>query len=1171
MRGSVSYKVSIALIVSLFCCSTRSPAQTVTGSMTGTVVDPDGGVIPGVSVKLVSDTSGVVRVALTNDRGDFSFEAVLPDSYTLTVELSGFRKYEERNLHLEPSDRLSVGQITLQLGATSEQVTVVAEGARVQTVSSERSGIITSEQVENLTVINRDFSVLASLQPGVVYNPGAEAQSFSASSSFNVNGGRTGQNNITIDGIPIDNSNGTSVNTFQSLDSISEVKVLTSTYQAEFGRKPGAAVQAVTKSGSLTYHGALYWYQRNEALNALGAFNKAPGAPNPPYRFTTAGGNVGGPVPVPAMSGQQKLFFFFSEEQQRELRPQNQWRTTVPTVLERTGDLSQSANPYIHDPTKAALPCAPASATKAAQTDGCFQAVDPATGQPKLGLIPRNLIDPRSQKYLNMFPVPNYAGSGNYNYIVQESLQIPKHTETLRVDYKPTPGTSIWSVFNHWWDDERGFAVPAGNAGWGWLPSEYNPIARTLNVSATHVFSETLVFEMSLLASRWTEGDQPQQQYVDARNRTLTGVTLPQLHPENNPLNLVPQANFGPAASSTAIGFANATIENRFPITGTETPISWSGTLTKTAGRHLAKAGFLFEHWNQLKGVNGNFTGTYDFRGDNSAYTTALGNTGNSYANALLGHFQSYTESTTRPPLDSRYNGFEGFAQDNWRATSKLTLDLGLRLGFSQPWHTPNRQEAGFVPTMWDPTQVVSLYTKANAPNSAAVGAIVPNSGNPLNGTVDTAVNLDYPQGLRDTGGLTAAPRLGFAFDPHGRGTTAIRGGFGIFYDLRERDDFYVNTYKNPPLQLNPTIEFGNFQNLSSSSRFDFPSGTSGFQRDRQIPSVTDVSLGVQQEIGFKALLDVAYVGAFGRHLLQKRNLNAIPLGATSNPANSGVPSQALRPYLGYTDILYSEYAGTSSYNALQVTLSRRFAQQLQFSIAYTLSRALDSVDSENSQVINSDIFGVSSQTFDYGVAGYDHTHILKGSWTWELPKIDRLWSNTVATSVFNNWVWSGIATIQSGPPQTYTLDNVTVIDATGSHSFSAASWAGSTWITATDGSARVQVINDTGDRSTMVIGPPPPGALGNASKYLFRGLWLNNWDMALFKRMSFSERIKLEFRAEAYNVFNTTNFTTIDNRARFTIDTLNGNTVTQANPTLGNFTAAYPKRRIQLGLRLTF
>jgi hypothetical protein len=1159
----VILKFSAALLAGLFCCAATLSAQTVTGSITGTVVDSGGGVIPHVSLKLVSGATGAVREATSNDRGDFSFEAVLPGTYTLSVELSGFKKYEQTNLHVEPSDHLSVGQIKLDLGATSEHVTVVAEGAKVQIASSERSGIITNEQIENLTVINRDFSVLASLQPGVVYNPGAEAQSFSSSSSFNVNGGRVGQNNITIDGIAIDNSNGTGVNTFQSMDTIGEVKVLTSTFQAEFGRKPGAAVQAVTKSGSVDYHGATYWYQRNEALNALGSFNKGPGAQNPPYRFTTAGGNVGGPVYVPGLvtRGQWKLFFFVSEEQQREVRPQDQRRVTVPTLLERNGDFSQSVNPYIHDPTKPLLNCAAPTVTTAAQTDGCFQAVDPATGQPKLGLIPRSAIDPRTQAYLNLFPAPNHLVLGSsYNFAVQESLQIPKHTETLRVDFVPTPDTRIYSTLNHWWDDERGFAVPAGNSNWGWLPSEYNPISRTLNLSATHVFSDSLVFESSFLGSRWTEGDQPQQKYLDPRNRTLTGVTLPQIHPENNPLNLVPQARFGGISSP-----ADPTIENRFPITGTETVLNYTGVLTKTAGAHFAKAGMFFEHWNQLKGVNGNFTGTYDFASNNNAYTTALGNTGNAYANALLGNFLSYTESSTRPPLNSRYNGLEWFVQDNWKATSKLTLDLGLRMGFSQPWHTPNRQEAGFVPALFDPAQTVRLYTKATAPNSAAVGAIVPNSGNPLNGTVDTALNLSYPPGLRDVGGVTVAPRLGFAYDPHGRGTTAIRGGYGIFYDLRERDDFYVNTYKNPPLQLNPTIEYGNVQTLLSASSFDFPSGTSGFQRNRRIPSVTEVSIGIQQEIGLKTAVDVAYVGSFARHLLQKRNLNAIPLGTTLNPANGG-PTQFFRPYIGYTDILYSEYAGSSNYNSLQAMVSRRFAKELQFGLAYTLSRALDYADSENNQVINSQIFGVSEKAWDYGVAGYDHTHILKGSWTWDLPKVSRVWSGAFG-SVLDGWTWSGIATLQSGPPVTVSLDNVTVIDATGNHSFSATAWSGSP----TQG-ARVDVIKNTGDIRTMVLSPPAQGTLGNAPKFLFRGPWLNNWDMALFKRIPLSSgRLKMEFRAEAYNVFNTSNFTTMDTKARFTIDTTNGNTLTQTSSTYGQFTAAHPKRRLQLALRLTF
>src|SRR6266849_4508587 len=355
-----------AVLAALFLGPADLSAQTVTGSITGSVVDPAGEVIPGVTVAVISESTGATRETVSNGRGDFTFDALTPDVYTFVVQLSGFKKYERRRVHLEPSDHLSLGALTLELGSTSEQVTVVAEGAKVQTASSERSGIITSEQIENLTVISRDFSVLASLQPGVVYNPGAEAQSFSSSSSFNVNGGRVGQNNITIDGIPTDNSNGTGVNVFQSMDTISQVKVLTSTYQAEFGRKPGAAVQAVSKKGTLAYHGAAYWYQRNEALNALGSFNKAPGAPNPPYRFTTAGANAGGPVYVPRLAerGQQKRFFFFSEEQQRELRPQDQRRVTVPTLLVRSVDFSQSANPYIRDPSKATLPCAAPTSTR---------------------------------------------------------------------------------------------------------------------------------------------------------------------------------------------------------------------------------------------------------------------------------------------------------------------------------------------------------------------------------------------------------------------------------------------------------------------------------------------------------------------------------------------------------------------------------------------------------------------------------------------------------------------------------------------------------------------------------------------------------------------------------------------------------------------------------------
>src|SRR5215471_10199409 len=347
----------VAALSCLFLCLATLSAQNLTGSITGIVTDQHGSVVPAADLKLISESTGTLRSETTDQRGEFTFNGVPPDTYTLTVEHSGFKKYEKKNIVLNPNDHLSMGEIKLPIGQVNESVEVVAEGAAVQTASSERSGVITSQQVQDLTVINRDFTVLASLQPGVVYNPGAEAQSFSGGSTFNVNGARVGQNNITIDGVPTENTNGTSPNTFISMDAVSQVKVQTHGYQAEFGRNAGGAIQAVTKAGGLDYHGALYWYQRNNIFDGLQSFSKTNAQqshllnptqafmiPDARYRFITAGVNLGGPVYIPKLvpRGQKKLFFFVSEEQQREDRPQDVRQVTVPTLLERQGDFSLS-------------------------------------------------------------------------------------------------------------------------------------------------------------------------------------------------------------------------------------------------------------------------------------------------------------------------------------------------------------------------------------------------------------------------------------------------------------------------------------------------------------------------------------------------------------------------------------------------------------------------------------------------------------------------------------------------------------------------------------------------------------------------------------------------------------------------------------------------------------
>jgi len=1230
----MSYRSWIILLAFVCGCFATLSSQTVTGTITGAVVDPHRAVLPAINVKLVSESTGVVRQETTDQRGEFTFNAVPPESYTLSVEHTGFKRYEKKNLVLNPSDHLSAGEIQLQLGEASESVQVIAEGAAVQTASSERSGIITSQQIQDLTVVNRDFSVLASLQPGVVYNPGAEAQSFSSNSQFNVNGHGFRQNNITIDGVPVENSNGGNFNTFISMDAIDQVKVQSGQYQAEFGRKAGGAIQATTKAGGREYHGALYWYQRNNIFDALQSFAKTNAKVNhalnptqpfvisdPRYRFITAGANLGGPVYIPKLipRGQKKLFFFFSEEQQREDRPQDVRQVTTPTLLERQGNFSLSAatkqpdGSYTYGPLAIADPSKSGTCKNALTDAACFFN----------GIIPANRINPATQAYLNLLPIPNSnlvqngpnlvnAGGTNFNYQVQESIRIPKHTETLRVDFNPTDNNFFYVVLSRWWDDEKGFNVNGGNVNWGWLPSEYNPISRILSINAQHIFSPTLILEVGLRGSHWTEGDHPTQALLNTRNRLLTGATLPQLFPQNNPFNLAPNATFGGVSNP-----ANPTISAFYPINGTENVFIFNPILTKVLGPHTGKTGMYFEYWQEHKDFfgTGNFVGTYNFSSNSSQYTTALGNTGNPYSNALIGDFQSYTEDSTRPSLVSHFKGIEWFAQDSWKATHNLTLDLGVRLGWSRPFYNKPGNEAGFVPERYDPTQRVTLYGMPGAPSTptpAASGAIVPGSGNPVDGTVTNGVvpnfvsafDPNYPPGLRNSDHVKVAPRFGFSYDPFGDGKTAIRGGFGLYYDFRDRDNFNNNDYRSFPLQMTPNIEFQGLAAVNPSvTTFLFPSSSFSYQRNRKIPYSMDYSFGIQRELGFKTVLDIAYVGTISKHQLWQLNLNAIPAGSTTNLANSKLPTNALRPFIGYADLNQLEYVGSSNYNSLQAAVNRRFTKALNFGLAYTWSKALDFADNENSSVINPLAFpGINFKHWQYGLAGYDHTHILKASWTYDLPKVSHLWDNGFVRGLLDSWIVSGITTLQSGAPSGISLNNVCVLSsnlrvsaATVAQgcpsSIRISSNSGTAWSGSPTDSARVliagtgNVVNvttpfaHTNGLNGFIFAPPLQGTLatgpgqsipGDAPRTYFRGPAFYNWDMSLFKQIPLpNERLKLQFRLEAYNVFNQTQFTTVDTNAQFQVDSA-GN-VAQYNPTFGRYTNAALKRRLQLALRLTF
>ena len=1151
-------------------------AQQVTGSISGTVTDESGGAVVGATVRLVSEGTSAVRLVTAGGAGDFVFTAVSPGVYTVNVEHTGFKKFEKTGIELAPGDNLAVGILRLEVGTLTEAVTVQAEGAVLQTATSERAGLVTSEQMKDLTVINRDFTTFAEFQPGVVINVSQEIQTFSGNNTFNALGGRTTGNNILIDGIPASNSNQSNFNTSISLDATQTVEVKVSNFDAEFGRNQGVTIMAVSKGGTREYHGTLYYYERNEALNANNFFNNRAGQPRQKYRISTGGGNFGGPLHIPHVPGTRgKLFFFVDSEELREVRPKAAQTITVPTLLERQGNFCSSLNGgkpiTFKNPTGALQPC-------------------PAGSVNSLGILAPSAIVQSMQNYLNLLPQPNFfntaVSGGNYNYFYQESLNVPKRIETGRLDYYASDKTNMYARFNYWWEDQAGAAVSAGNSAWGWFPDHYTAITPSGIVALNHIFTPTTVFQATMGFQRFEEAGSPlSQSELDAKSRAATGVNIPQLYPAGNPYNLVPAASFGGVSSTSSNSVSWA---SRFPLRGVENTFNWNGTLNKTTGGHTLKAGFYAERWRAMKGFNAsNFAGTMAFGSD---VNNPL-DTGYAYSNALLGILTSYTESSNRPPLYEYTTGIDWFAQDNWKVARRLTVDLGVRFAWSQPWHSVQNLEAGFVPYVWNPGQVVRLiqpatsggkrmgidpYTNQILP-AVDIGAIAPESPNFFNGIVYRINTPSWPQGLRYTDGIKTAPRVGFAWDPFGKGKTAIRGG-GFFYDTHDRDNYQTGIQYTPPIQLNPVMNYTTIQTFASSTGFVSPSNIQGYDPDRHVQMTMNYSLGVQQDIGFGTVVDLAYIGGLGRHLLERYNLNSIPFGSDyvtsyldSTNSNKVLPSQFLRPYLGFGDIYYYTFGANSSYHALGVTVTRRYTANLTYGGVWTWSKAMDYADDDAAGANETVSSLISPKVWNYGKAGFDHTHILRFYWNYNLPRASSLVHGALVQSVFDGWQISGIFTAQSGAPMGISTSYTPSQDITGSPS---------------DASSRVLLVANPvlprDQRSvlsafnTAAIAAPPYAlcenstplllCAGNAPKDVFRGPGINNWDMSLFKNFNIhGDHWMGQLRVEAYNAFNHTNFSGVDNAAKFNASGQ------QTSLTFGQYSAAQFPRRLQLALRISF
>jgi Carboxypeptidase regulatory-like domain/TonB-dependent Receptor Plug Domain len=1169
-------------LMALALLSAPARAQESTGSVSGSVTDEAGQVLPGATVTVIEEATGRSRVVTTDARGGFLVTALLPGSYTIRVELASFRTQERQRTVVSTADRLSLGTFRLAVGL-GESVVVEAAGSSISTEDSQHTGLITSNQIEQIQVKGRDVTTLLRLAPGVRYEDTVESLGESFGTLVpHVSGQRRDWNTIMIDGV-LGNEVGQTNRLAQqiNLDAVEEIKVLLNTYRAEYGRGGGAQIQIVSKSGGSDYHGNAYWYGRNESWNANNFFNNRAGRPRPRYRYNTWGANVGGPIPGLNKEGDNKFFFFYSIEAPITERPGPLRSYRLPTEAERRGDFSQTRD-----------------------LNGNLIAIrDPLTGQPFPGnVVPTGRIDPNGQALLNLLPLPNVTGNPGYNYQRQETADNPKVNNILRLDWRPSAADSIYLTYKDWWSDQRGSEITAGPAKWGWFNTHYLNTDRGGSLNYTKVIRPNLINEAALGVRRQTEQFHPVSEDDWARlRRAGNGYTLGQLYPVN-PVDALPKATFNVPLGSGAEQ-ANLAFENRLVGDGGKAWVySFRDNLTWIKGSHTFKGGLYVEQLKNSEGQGGVGAGPWAGQFNFNADTANPLDTRYAYSNALLGVFRDYTEVDALPEVQAKRFLLEWYLQDTWKASRRLTLDYGVRFLWYKPWST-SLPAATFVPERYDPARAPRLYQPARINNvnvaldpvtgqvrpNIYVGAFVPGTGDPTNGMVSND-DPDYPEGFRDSQGLHAEPRVGLAYDLTGDGKTALHASAGLYHNAHVTARSMDQAANNPPAVFTPIIYYGTMDTLQAAGSALRPSSVFSLERDAQTPSAYNWSIGVQRELGWGTTVDLTYVGNVTRHLELAQNINVVPDGAkfvdqhpeNANPQNPATPKPDtfLRPYLGYEDITRRSHHGTSNYNGLQVQVNRRYIHGFQFAIAYTYAKALGVADDDEQAVSTARPL----KEWHYAPLAGTQTHNLVINYTWDLPKASNLWDNGFVRFLFDNWQLSGENAFASGDWTPVFFTTANNLDFTGGTGGTGADAGGGVRV------VRPVVVGDPlgggGDGTpggtpfvdpAAFARPAGRGDIGNAARYLFRGPGINNWNLSLFKTFPLGGGgRRVQVRVEAYNVLNHTQFggatvnsatggQGIDNTLRFDAA---GN---QINPTFGYATAARNARIIQGSVRFSF
>jgi hypothetical protein len=1073
---------AVTLAATLLVAVNAHAQSAVSGSIGGTVTDSTGALLPGATVTFTNTDRGeVVRVVKSDKAGYYTAGSLPLGTYKLTITDNGFKTDVVTGIVLHASDALTINR-SLVIGATSETVTIRADQEQLDLQDATSQTLINSTQLTEMPLVTRNYETLMNLQPGVVYGGGTDdlvrgPSGLSGASSvvnFSVNGGRDTSNNWTIDGADnVDRGANLTLYTYPSPDAIAEFKNLRGTYSAQFGRNASGQIDVVTKSGTNDIHGSAYEYVRNNAFDANGYLNDFLGAKIPAYRYNVFGFSFGGPVYLPRIyNGRNKTFFFISEEWQRETSTLAQAAALVPQASERAGDFTQSGQKiggvWTTGPVSV---CTAYTTDPSSQTNTCT-----ATGTQV------NNLSPMAQEYLkdvySKVPVPNVQYDLAHNLDPHTILTNFKDTfnnldSMIRIDQQVGQKMTVFYRYLH---DTLPEFLPQGQFTTVYITGAnttkvVNPGTQHL-AHVTYVFSPTLVLNA---AYSFSNGN-----IISTPSGFLASAGSPDIKPSlpyADTVGLIPNLSLnGMTSLNGSVAYTDHGTDHQL-----------YGDITKTLHSHTLIAGMSYNHYQKLENNTLGTQGSFGFGNDSGfsnvpANSNPGANEAQAYANFLIGNANAGFSQTSRDPVtDMKAALWEGFLQDNWKATPRLTLNLGVRYEYyGQPWDAngllsnfdPSKYSASAAPTInrfgvicfTSPCDQsysnAGLSTSANA--SADYSGINYINGMIFNGPSSANNNQASPFGNKVGSAQKGnfAPRFGFALDVFGNGKTALRGGYGWAFDDAEVSYYETTVFDNPPAVSTYSIGQTSFDSPTGGSLTKLSASPGRIQAvpvNYKTPYIQQYSLDVQQQISPTFLFDIGYFGDHGTHLLGGMNINeprpgswmgvVSPWNVNSNPTNptakgfqclypgtggsTGVPGvpafisstcdnvlNQIQPYLGYSDIDAMESIFSSNYNSMQIKAMKRFYDKTYVDVNYTWSRDLTNAPADYSGYIQN-IYNING---DYGRAPDDRNNVLTFDGLVQEPWF--LNQRGIEGWLLGGWELSGIYSIDSGLPFTVSASS---------------------------------------------------------------------------------------------------------------------------------------------------